>query len=143
MCPIDLQQPVCHVSYYEANAYANWAQARLPTEAEWEIAAREFSSKGNFLEQGSFHPQAAENNEPQFYGDVWEWTQSPYLPYPGFVPFHASFSEYNGKFTCNQFVLRGGCAVTPESHIRATYRNFYYPDQRWPFTGIRLAADIA
>lgn len=161
MRPIDWDEPVCHVSYYEADAYARWANARLPTEGEWEVAAEQFENIkennnnsagtadnnycGNFLETGYLHPIALSSHQEtssQFFGDVWEWTQSPYLPYPGYVPFENLLSEYNGKFACNQFVLRGGCAVTPNSHIRSTYRNFYYPNQRWPFTGLRLAKNI-
>ena len=144
VCPIELSQPVCHVSYYEADAYARWANARLPTEAEWEISAKVCQQEGNFLEAATLHPQATseENQATQFFGDAWEWTNSAYAPYPGYVPFAGSFSEYNGKFTCNQFVLRGGSAITPESHIRLTYRNFFYPNQRWAFTGIRLARNL-
>lgn len=143
MQPLDLNEPVCHVSFYEADAFARWAKARLPTEMEWEVAAQQFSLEGNFLESGHFHPLSIGGDDSgQFFGDVWEWTQSPYVPYPGFVPFEAPLSEYNGKFACNQYVLRGGCALTPQSHMRVTYRNFYYPYQRWPLTGIRLGGDV-
>ena len=145
LSPVNLNQPVCHVSYYEANAYARFRNARLPTEAEWEVAVDKNTILGNFLESGWLHPIASNANSNgllQCFGDVWEWTQSAYTPYPGFKAFAKEFSEYNAKFACNQFVLRGGCAVTPKDHIRATYRNFYYPHQRWPFTGIRLAGDL-
>ncbi|CAN5298929.1 ergothioneine biosynthesis protein EgtB [soil metagenome] len=144
MHPVEMHEPVCHISYYEADAYARFVQARLPSEAEWEIAAAHFSSSNNFLETGLLHPTAANNNSDlqQMFGDLWEWTKSSYLPYPGFVPFKPPLSEYNSKFACNQFVLRGGCAVTPYSHFRPTYRNFFYPQQRWAFTGIRIARDL-
>lgn len=145
LLPLAMDVPVAHISYYEADAFAKWAHARLPLEAEWEIAASNQQNKisANFLESGELHPVAAcITNSKQFFGDLWEWTQSPYLPFPGFKPFTPPFTEYNGKFTCNQYVLRGGSAITPTDHIRLTYRNFYYPHQRWPFTGIRLARSI-
>ncbi|EFH85973.1 ergothioneine biosynthesis protein EgtB [Ktedonobacter racemifer] len=144
---VNKYEPVCHVSYYEADAYAHWKHARLATEAEWEVAASGLDVRGNFVESGVYHPvpmQATLQKEgpTQMYGDVWEWTQSAYAPYPGFRPAPGAVGEYNGKFMCNQFVLRGGSCVTSLSHIRPTYRNFFPPDARWQFTGIRLAREV-
>jgi ergothioneine biosynthesis protein EgtB len=137
---VEVDSPVCHVSYFEADAFARWAGKRLPTEAEWETAAVGVSAEGNLLESGVLHPVgAAGEGLQQMFGDVWEWTASAYLGYPGFAALPGALGEYNGKFMCNQMVLRGGSAVTPASHIRSTYRNFFSPATRWQFCGIRLA----
>ena len=160
--PVDQSEPVTHVSYFEADAYANWAGARLPTEFEWERAALSCPIEGNFVENENFHPwpvfphphlesspvggeadaKRREGCPPvQMFGDVWEWTRSAYSPYPGYRAAPGALGEYNGKFMCNQYVLRGGSCATSRSHIRRTYRNFFQPEKRWQFTGIRLARD--
>jgi ergothioneine biosynthesis protein EgtB len=142
--PVDEAEPVTHISYFEADAYANWAGARLPTEFEWERVAADLPIAGNFVNEERFHPApaaASENGFDQIYGDAWEWTRSAYLPYPGYRAGPGALGEYNGKFMCNQMVLRGGSCATSRDHIRSTYRNFFQPEKRWQFTGIRLARD--
>ena len=146
---IDPSEPVTHLSYFEADAYANWAGARLPTEFEWERAAAKIDIDGNFVETERFHPAPARGRAgfnsdfQQMFGDVWEWTRSAYSPYPGYRAGPGALGEYNGKFMCNQYVLRGGSCATSRTHIRKTYRNFFQPDKRWQFTGIRLARDLS
>jgi ergothioneine biosynthesis protein EgtB len=154
--PVDENEPVTHLSYFEADAYANWDGARLPTEFEWERAASGLPIAGNFVDDERFHPAPVVANGDgsppgrsdadalqQMYGDVWEWTRSAYLPYPGYRAGPGALGEYNGKFMCNQMVLRGGSCATSRDHIRPTYRNFFQPEKRWQFTGIRLARDLS
>ena len=143
--PVDPDEPVCHVSYYEADAFAHWTGMRLPTESEWEIIAESHGEGENFLRDdflsvGAPHPQAAVSTNA-LYGDTWEWTSSAYAPYPGFRAAPGAVGEYNGKFMVSQYVLRGGSCATPDGHVRATYRNFFPPGARWPFGGVRLARD--
>ena len=152
--PVNEAEPVTHVSYFEADAYANWDGARLPTEFEWERAAADLPIEGNFVDNERFHPAPANGDGSplnrngadslqQMFGDVWEWTRSAYLPYPGYRAVPGALGEYNGKFMCNQMVLRGGSCATSRDHIRPTYRNFFQPEKRWQFTGIRLARDLS
>ncbi len=143
MRAVDAAEPVVHVSYFEADAFARWAEKRLPTEAEWETVAAGLDVAGNFADGGHFHPIPCQAGAGlrQMFGDVWEWTASAYAPYPRFRPAAGAVGEYNGKFMAGQMVLRGGSAATPAGHVRASYRNFFYPPDRWQFSGIRLASD--
>ncbi len=146
MRPVEENEPVCHVNYFEADAFARWAGARLPTEFEWELAARDVEIEGNFVEDGYHHPIPAPHDSggelTQMFGDAWEWTRSSYAPYPGYYPVEGALGEYNGKFMSNQYVLRGGSCATPRDHIRSTYRNFFPSDACWQFSGIRLAREV-
>lgn len=144
--PVNPSEPACHLNYYEASAFASWSGKRLPTEFEWEIAAASADRNGQFLDRAVLHPQPAQQKNStgplQMFGGVWEWTQSAYLPYPGFRPSLGTVGEYNGKFMVNQWVLRGGSCATPEDHIRASYRNFFAVTASWQFSGVRLADDL-
>ena len=145
LLPLDPHAPVVHVSYFQADAYARWRGLRLPAEPEWEHAAAGVPVTGHFQERGVFHPLAAGGDDgglAQLFGDAWEWTQSAYAPYPGYRAALGAIGEYNGKFMVNQLVLRGGSCASPQSHLRASYRNFFPPDARWQFSGIRLADDV-
>ena len=146
LLPVNPRAPVTHVSYFEANAFANWAGKRLPTEFEWEAASAGYPVAGNDLSTNALRPRpatASDGRLAQMFGDVWEWTSSAYLPYPGYRPAPGAVGEYNGKFMVSQNVLRGGSCATAPGHTRATYRNFFFPHQRWQFTGLRLAEDAA
>ena len=140
--PLGMNNPVCHINYFEACAFATWAGKRLPTEFEWEVAAAQQPVTGNVLDMTVLHPRTAgDSGLAQLYGDIWEWTSSAYAAYPGFKPAQGALGEYNGKFMCGQYVLRGGSCATPAGHIRSSYRNFFYPHSYWQFSGVRLAAD--
>ncbi|MET0110500.1 MAG: ergothioneine biosynthesis protein EgtB [Candidatus Thiodiazotropha sp.] len=140
LSPLNPHEPVCHLSYYEADAYARWSGKRLPLEGELEVVLSQQPLSGNFIDRDQLHPAPA-GEMGQWFGDLWTWSASPYAAYPGFKPLAGSMGEYNGKFMSNQMVLKGGCCATPAGHARASYRNFFYPDERWAFTGLRLAED--
>lgn len=145
MEPVSLDDPVVHVSGYEADAFTHWADARLSGEDEWEILAASVAVEGNLVESGLLHPACARGDGAvprQLFGDAWEWTRSPYGPYPGYRPPAGALGEYNGKFMANQWVLRGGSCATPQTHLRASYRNFFPPSARWQFSGVRMARDL-
>ena len=139
--PLNPAEPVCHISYYEADAFSRWAGCRLPTEAEWEVAAADRPVSGHFLDLDVLHPSPVTDSTTSPFGDVWQWTSSAYSPYPGFTVSPGAVGEYNGKFMVSQYVLRGGCCATPTDHVRATYRNFFPPSARWAFSGLRMARD--
>lgn len=143
--PVNTSAPISHISYFEADAYARWTGHRLPTEFEWELASKTETPTGHFADRALYRPLPSPDDNSgfsQLFGDVWEWTSSPYIAYPGFKPVKGIAAEYNGKFMSGQFVLRGGSCVSPDNHVRASYRNFFYPHQRWQFSGLRLARDI-
>ncbi len=145
LVPVDPARPVCHISYYEAQAFSLWAGKRLPSEFEWEIASRDLPEEGNTAGTGLLRPaptSAPDGTLQQMFGNLWEWTSSAYSAYPGFQTAEGAVGEYNGKFMCGQYVLRGGSLATPDGHVRRTYRNFFYPHQRWQFMGLRLASDV-
>ena len=143
LVPLDLDSPVMHVNYFEANAYANYKNKRLPTEQEWEVAAQNMTISGTFFDFNKLHPTTTKGNQlEQMFGELWQWTSSSYAAYPGFKTPQGAIGEYNGKFMVNQYVLKGGSIATPKNHIRASYRNFFYPDASWQYTGIRLAESL-
>ena len=142
---LNLEQPVCHISAYEADAFARWSECRLPTEFEWEHASqslKDLDLQGQFVEDAIYHPAIQANQTAGLMGSAWQWTSSAYSPYPGFNPASGAIGEYNGKFMCNQLVLRGGSCVTSKTHIRHSYRNFFYPADRWQFSSLRLAKSL-
>ena len=138
---VDPAETACHLSYYEADAIARWASARLPTEFEWEVVASTLGADGHFADDDRLHPRAASAGLAQVFGDVWEWTSSAFAPYPGFRRKAGALGEYNAKFACSQLVLRGGSCLTPRGHVRPSYRNFFAPSSRWQMSGVRFARD--